>query len=188
MIRKSESTYYSKSTSSGNKKVALTLVLVTLFMLLFTYASVPFYSLFCKVTGFGGTVREIKGYREARVGSRQLFVRFNADVAPGLSLRFSPPEEKVVSLKTGENKLVFYHAENTSDEPIEVIAIYNVTPHKVGRYFNKVACFCFNRQVLEPHERVVMPVSFFIDSDIENNPEVSEVRTITLSYTFFKYQ
>lgn len=114
-------------------------------------------------------------------------IKFNADVAPGLSLSFIPPKEKTISLKTGESKLVFYHAENMSDDTMEIIAIYNVTPHKIGKYFNKIACFCFNRQILKAHEKVVMPVSFFIDPEIEQNPEVNEVRTITLSYTFFKY-
>ncbi len=170
-----------------NKKVVGVLVLLTLFMLALAYASVPLYSLFCKATGFGGTVRELRNYNPTRVGLRTMNVKFNADVASDLPMIFSPPEDKIVSVRTGENKLVFYYAENTSDKPIDVIAIYNVTPHKVGKYFNKVACFCFNRQVLQPHKRVVMPVSFFIDPTIEDNLEVDEVRTITLSYTFFKY-
>lgn len=187
MTPKLENTYSSKKKNSGNKQLAITLILISLIMLCFAYASVPLYSLFCKVTGFGGTVREFRGYNKEIIGNRLMKVKFNADVAQGLPLKFDPPEDKLVELKTGENKLVFYHAENISNEPIEVIAIYNVTPHKIGRYFSKVACFCFNRQILYPHERVVMPVSFFIDPEIETNKEVAEVRTITLSYTFFYY-
>ncbi|MBQ4874775.1 MAG: cytochrome c oxidase assembly protein [Rickettsiaceae bacterium H1] len=177
----------SKKRSSGNNKLLIILISLALTMLSLAYASVPLYSLFCKVTGFGGTVREFRNYKEGNIGARVMKVRFNADVATGLPLKFSPPEEKIVSLRTGENRLVFYHAENTSNKEIDVIAIYNVTPHKIGKYFNKVACFCFNRQTLSPGEKVVMPVSFFIDPEIEKNKEVDEVRTVTLSYTFFKH-
>ena len=187
MIQKSESTYFSKRKSSGNKKLVSALIFLLLTMLSLAYASVPLYSLFCKVTGFGGTVREFRGYHQQKIGSRLMNVKFNADVAPGVQIKFTPPKEKTVLLKTGENKLVFYYAENISNDPIDIIAIYNVTPYKVGKYFNKVACFCFNRQVLQPHQKMVMPVSFFIDPEIETNKEVDEVRTITLSYTFFKY-
>lgn len=178
----------SSKVKQSNRKIVSILISLVLLMLCLTYASVPLYSIFCKVTGFGGTVkREFRSYSEEEIGFRLMKVRFNADVSPGLPLIFSSPTQGVVSVKPGENKLVFYSAENFSDEPIDVIAIYNVTPHKAGKYFYKVACFCFNRQTLQPHEKVVMPVSFFIDPEIENDHEMSEVHTMTLSYTFFKY-
>ena len=187
MIQKLENTSSSKKQNSNNKRIVLILLSIILSMACLAYASVPLYSLFCKVTGFGGTVREFSDYSQIKIGKRIMNIRFNADVAPGLPLIFTAPKDKVIPLTTGENKLVFYHAENSSDQPIDIIAIYNVTPHKVGKYFNKVACFCFNRQRLEPHQKMVMPVSFFIDPEIENDPEAQEVHTMTLSYTFFRY-
>ena len=155
-------------------------------MLCFSFAAVPFYSLFCKVTGFGGTTQHALKASES-VGSKMITVRFNSDVAPDVPWVFKP-EQVSVQVKTGENKLVFYYAENLTEEPFDGMAIYNVTPHKAGKYFNKVHCFCFERQTLKPKEQVIMPVSFFIDPDIETDRETRRVNTITLSYTFFKYQ
>ncbi len=155
-------------------------------MLALSYASVPIYSLFCKVTGYGGTVKRVQVDPNATLGSKKIKVRFNADVSPGLPMRFQI-NQKPILVATGEPSLVFYKAINTSDEPIEVMAIYNVAPHKAGKYFNKVSCFCFSRQTLMPNVEVVMPVSFFIDKEIENDSDAEDVGTITLSYTFFPY-
>ena len=94
--------------------------------------------------------------------------------------------QTMVKVQTGENKLIFYTAKNMSDSAIKGVATFNVNPEKASPYFNKVQCFCFEEQTLGAHEAVEMPVSFFIDPEIENDPNLSDVNTITLSYTFFK--
>ncbi|ABD46093.1 cytochrome c oxidase assembly protein [Neorickettsia sennetsu] len=171
---------------SGGKRRILLLVLLPVFMLLLSFASVPLYSLFCKATGYAGAVKRSKRSFDLPIGSRDIVVRFNADVTKNLPVRFSVQDYPVV-VKPGQNALIFYAVENTTDEPIEAIAVYNVTPYKAAKYFNKVACFCFEKQILPPKKRVVMPVSFFIDPEIEKDPQMDEIKTFTLSYTFFRY-
>lgn len=148
-----------------------------------TFASVPLYNLFCRVTGFGGTTQVAADVPEV-ILDREITVRFNTDVAKGLAWRFVP-EQTQLKVKVGEQRLAFFTAENLADKPLTGMAIYNVTPNEVGIYFNKIQCFCFDRQTLAPGEKMQFPVSFFIDPEIVHDKTLDDIRTITLSYTFF---
>ena len=143
----------------------------------------PLYELFCQVTGYGGTT-QVSEVEAQGIGKREITVQFNADVAGDLPWRFKPSQREVV-LKVGENKLAFYSATNTSEEPVLGSATFNVTPQKAGVYFTKIDCFCFEEQLLMPGESVEMPVTFYVDPAIEEDDNLDEVKTITLSYTFF---
>jgi len=160
------------------------MLMMALGMFAFAFAAFPLYSLFCKVTGYGGTPR-IAAQEAQQLGQKIITVRFNADTATDLPWKFLPLQ-KQMQVHTGENKLAFFTAENTSDQPVTGVANFNVTPNEAGRFFNKVQCFCFNNQTLQPGEKVEMPVSFFIDPAIEKNLDLKDINTITLSYTFFK--
>ncbi len=172
-----------------NNKTALRVISLVLGMFLLAFASFPLYNLFCKVTGYGGTplISDTFTAEKLKVGERVINVRFNSDIMQDVPWKFSPLQ-KEVSVNTGENKLIFYTAKNISDHPVKGVATYNVTPAKVSEYFNKVHCFCFEEQTLSANEKVEMPVSFYIDPEIENDPNMNDVETITLSYTFFKAQ
>ncbi|MEZ5905297.1 MAG: cytochrome c oxidase assembly protein [Geminicoccaceae bacterium] len=166
-----------------NRRTALFGVAVIVCMLGLTAASVPLYNLFCRVTGYGGTTQVAEALPETAAGP-PIEVSFNADHEPGLPWSFHPAQRSVEVLP-GENRLIFYEATNNADHPIVGRAVYNVTPFKVGAYFAKIACFCFDEQVLQPGERVDMPVSFFVDPAMLTDPDTQDVREITLSYTFF---
>ncbi|KAA0683491.1 cytochrome c oxidase assembly protein [Roseomonas genomospecies 6] len=148
------------------------------------YASVPLYALFCQVTGFGGTTQRADAAPERQV-DRVIKVRFNADVNNALPWRFKP-EQRELTVKLGEMGLAAYQAANRADRPTVGTALYNVTPDKAGKYFNKIECFCFTEQVLEPGQSVDMPVAFFVDPALAEDPAMEDVTTITLSYTFFR--
>jgi len=150
------------------------------------YASVPLYDLFCKVTGYGGTP-QIAEMLPSVVGSREMTVRFNADVNRDLPWEFRPVNGKVM-VKVGEPTLAFYRVKNLSDETIVGTATYNVTPLSVGKYFSKIDCFCFAEQELKPGESVDLPVSFFVETSIESDPSMEDINTVTLSYTFFELE
>ena len=148
------------------------------------YASVPLYRIFCQVTGFGGTPNIFVEPSEYEVGDRVVKVQFDAKVNRDMPWDFEAVQREV-SVRTGENKLIFYHAKNTTNDPIKGVATFNVTPDKAATYFSKVSCFCFEEQTLEASQEVEMPVSFFIDPEFENDSEMDDVKVITLSYTFF---
>jgi len=150
-----------------------------------SFASAPLYRLFCQITGYGGTPQIQAEARPSSVSERVIKVRFDANTNPKLPWRFKPLQREV-TVKLGEEALVFYEAENLSDKPTMGRATFNVTPYKVGSYFNKVDCFCFDEQVLKPGQVVSMPVQFFVDPEIFDDPTTKEVKTITLSYTFFQ--
>ena len=167
------------------RRTAIAGTLVIAGMLGLTAASVPLYNLFCRVTGYGGTTQRAEAdVAGPGVVDHVIEVSFNADVAPDLPWTFRPMQRKV-SVRLGENRLAFFEAVNNSDRPIVGRAVYNVTPHKTGYYFNKVHCFCFDEQVLQPGERVEMPVSFFVDPEMLEDADARDVRQLTLSYTFF---
>jgi cytochrome c oxidase assembly protein subunit 11 len=175
------------STQAGKKRNTKTLAVLALLIVGMgglTYASVPLYQLFCQVTGYGGTT-QVAAQKSETVINRVLKVQFDGTVNPALAWSFKPAQRSV-RLKVGENGLAFYRARNNSDETIVGTASFNVTPDKAGLYFNKVECFCFTEQVLKPGEEVDMPVSFFIDAGIVDDPNLDDVTTITLSYTFFR--
>jgi cytochrome c oxidase assembly protein subunit 11 len=175
--------------NNKNNKTAKQVISLVLGMFLLAYASFPLYNLFCKITGYGGTPLTSDEVKAANLtpGLKSINVRFNSDIMQDVPWKFMPMQ-KEVSVKTGENKLIFYTAENTSEDAVKGVATYNVTPAKVSEYFNKVHCFCFEEQTLSANEKVEMPVSFYIDPEIENDPHMQDVKTITLSYTFFKAQ
>ena len=148
------------------------------------YAAVPLYQIFCQVTGFGGTT-QVAEEAPAEIGERIITVRFNADTARNMPWKFSP-QQRAVTLHVGEQTLAFYQASNPTDRAIVGSSTFNVTPAKAGAYFNKIECFCFTEQVLVPGQSVDMPVSFFVDPAISDDPNLDDVKTITLSYTFFE--
>jgi cytochrome c oxidase assembly protein subunit 11 len=172
---------------SGSKRAKATTALLAIgviaLMLGLTAASVPLYRLFCRVTGYGGTTQVAEALPKATL-DRRIKIRFNADVDPKLPWSFQP-EQREVEVRIGEQHLALFRAKNRADHPVVGQAVYNVTPDKAGLYFDKIACFCFNEQVLQPGEEVEMPVSFFVDPEILRDPNTQDVRTITLSYTFF---
>lgn len=152
-------------------------------MFALAFGSVPLYRLFCQKTGYGGTL-QLATERPSRIENRLLTIRFNADVHRDLPWEFKPLQSSI-KVYAGETGLAFYRVKNLSSQPLTGIAIYNVTPDKAGAYFNKIHCFCFEEQIIKPHEEVDMPVQFFIDPDIVGNPDCRDIKTITLSYTFF---
>ena len=164
------------------KKTATMLVGVAVTMGALSFAAVPFYDWFCRVTGFGGTTGTAEAAPED-VLDETVLVRFDASVAADMPWEFKP-QQRTMRLRIGENALAFYEAYNPTDRAVAGTASYNVTPDLAGGYFTKIECFCFTEQVLQPGERVVMPVSFFVDPEIVNDPEAGLIREITLSYTF----
>ncbi len=152
-------------------------------MLGLAFASEPLYNTFCKVTGFGGTTR-IATEAPTRIVEREVTVRFDANVrAPEVRFR---PLQLTQKVHLGEHGLAFYEATNFSDHPVTLIASYNVTPHKAGPYFNKLECFCFTERILPAGETVKLPVVYFVSPDMEEGGNVDDVKTITLSYTFYE--
>ena len=172
----------------SNRNAALQLMAIAAGMLMLAFASVPLYRLFCQVTGFGGTTQR----GEARTNRTKMVdhtvtVTFDANVDPRLPWKFYPLQ-KNVRVKLGENKLVAFGAENESNAVTKATATYNVTPFAAGRYFNKIQCFCFRQQQLAPGQKASLPVSFFVDPAMLDDPETRDVRNITLSYTFYSYE
>jgi cytochrome c oxidase assembly protein subunit 11 len=160
------------------------LVVVVLGMVGMSFAAVPLYRVFCAVTGYGGTP-QIGPEQSRTVSARTITVRFNADTSRELPWQFAP-EQKQVRVKLGEQQVAFYTARNEAGHPVTGIATYNVTPDKVGKYFHKTACFCFNEQTLAPNQQMQLPVSFWVDPAIATDPATADVSVITLSYTFFR--
>jgi cytochrome c oxidase assembly protein subunit 11 len=166
----------------ANLKVAALSGGFALIMLGASFAAVPFYDWFCRVTGFGGTTMVAQS-GPAITGTRAVAVRFDANVN-GLPWRFDA-ETTEISLLPGEVKTVFYRITNTSDRETTGIASYGVAPDKAGAYFSKIQCFCFTDQSLKPGESREEAVVFFVDPAIEKTPDSRSINTITLSYTFF---
>lgn len=163
-------------------RTAFRLVGVVVVMGGLAWASVPAYNWFCKVTGFGGTT-DVAETGSDVILDQTIKVRFDASIERGMAWEFRPVE-RTMELRIGETGLAFYEAYNPTDRPIAGQASYNVTPYSAGAYFEKIACFCFTEQVLQPGERVQMPVTFFVDPELVNDPEAKYIHTITLSYTF----
>lgn len=164
------------------KKTAGLLVLLVVSMLGLSFAAVPFYDWFCRVTGFAGTTQVAEG-NDSQISDQTIRVRFDASVEKGMPWEFKPVV-RVMELRIGEDAMAFYTAHNPTDRVIAGTASFNVTPDVAGAYFTKIACFCFTEQVLQPGETVEMPVTFFVDPEILKDPEGRYVPEITLSYTF----
>ena len=167
-----------------NKKVIFIITFVGIFMLSLSYAAVPLYDIFCRVTGFGGTT-QIASSAPGSIGHPNINIRFESNITDSLNWDFYS-KTKTVKIPMGEEKTIYYFAKNLSDEPIVGTATFNVTPAKAGQYFMKIDCFCFVEQLLNPGESMNMPVTFFIDPDLYKDENVQEVNEITLSYTFMK--
>lgn len=157
---------------------------VVSFMLALGFASVPLYDLFCRVTGFGGTTGVAETGSDV-ILDQTILIRFDASLDSEMEWEFEAPSEPM-EIRIGETGMAFYTAYNPTDRPIAGTASYNVTPYVAGGYFSKIACFCFTEQILDPGERVEMPVTFYVDPEIVNDPEASHIPAITLSYTFYE--
>jgi cytochrome c oxidase assembly protein subunit 11 len=165
-------------------KTASKLIAVVVTMASLSFAAVPFYDWFCRVTGFGGTPIVAKTAPD-QILDQTIRIRFDATTAPGMPWEFKPVVS-TMTVRIGENAIAFYEAHNPTNRVVAGTASYNVTPYSAGGYFSKIACFCFTEQVLQPGERVDMPVSFFVDPEIVKDAEGKYVREITLSYTFYE--
>ncbi len=169
--------------AAKNRRVAFGSVLAVAAMVGLSFASVPLYDLFCRVTGFGGTTQQATG-EGVDVIDREVTVRFDASINAGLPWRFRPAQGPM-TVKAGETHLAFYKAESLAERGTVGTAAFNVTPLKAGQYFVKIDCFCFTEQALEPGQKVDMPVTFYVDPAIAEDPDLDDTNTITLSYTFF---
>ena len=167
-----------------NRRVGLMVAGGAAAMLGLAFASVPLYDLFCRVTGFGGTT-QVATAAPGRVLERAVRVRFDASMDANLPWKFEPLQREI-TVRLGEEKLVFYRATNVSQRPIVGTSTYNVLPDITGQWFNKVQCFCFTEQLLMPGQSIDMPVVFFVDPDMAKERRYDGVSTITLSYTFFE--
>jgi cytochrome c oxidase assembly protein subunit 11 len=170
--------------SGRNGRTAALAALLVLAMTGLAFASVPLYRLFCQVTGFDGTTMRASGDAPGAVAGKQVDIRFDANTNPALPWRFRP-EQNVKRARIGERYMAFYVARNLSDRPVTGTATFNVTPVWAGKYFNKIQCFCFNQQTLQPGEEMRMPVVFFVDPKIVDDPDAGRISEITLSYTFY---
>lgn len=168
----------------GPQKTVLQLVSVVLVMGALSWASVPFYSWFCKVTGFGGIPGQ-STVASDEVLDQMITIRFDASLDRDMEWSFKPVEREM-ELRIGETGLAFYEAYNPTDRVIAGSASYNVAPYAAGGFFTKIDCFCFEEQVLQPGERVQMPVTFYVDPEIVTDRDAKFVHTITLSYTFYE--
>ena len=168
----------------SNNRTAMGLSIIVLTMIILVAFSVPLYNLFCRVTGYGGQTNTSE-FLSSTILERDINLKFSADVNDSIDWSFEPPEN--LEFKVGENVLVNYRATNLSDKQSSGTATFNVLPVKVGPYFIKTQCFCFEKQTLNPGESVDMPVVFYVDPAISEDPTMEDVEEITLSYTFFKY-
>jgi cytochrome c oxidase assembly protein subunit 11 len=168
------------------KKTALQGFGVVIFMGALAWASVPLYDWFCRVTGFGGTTNVAEA-GSVEIVDRTIEVRFDASLERDMPWEFKPLQLDI-TLRLGEEGLIFYEAYNPTDQPVAGTASFNVAPYGAGLYFSKIACFCFEEQLLMPGERVEMPVSFFVDPDILNDTDAKHAKHITLSYTFHQIE
>ena len=173
-----------KTTHDKNTKTLLSIFGAVFFMVALSFASVPLYNLFCRVTGFGGTTQLSTSLPDT-ILDRQVTVQFTTAVNNKLPWSFKPDQNEV-TLNIGQDALVSFTAQNNGPTPVAGTAIYNITPAKVGQYFHKTQCFCFDNQILTPHETMNMPVVFYIDPSIADDPNLDDVKRITLSYSFFK--
>ena len=146
------------------------------------FAVSPLYSMFCSLTGFGGATRKAEA-APGEVLDREITILFDSNISNDLGWSFRP-EQRAVKVKLGQVTTVKFTAENRLDQTMTGSAVFNVSPDDVGGYFNKIACFCFTQQTLQPHQAVRMPVIYYVDPKMLNDPDAKDIQQITLSYTF----
>jgi cytochrome c oxidase assembly protein subunit 11 len=172
------------SLAQKNGRTAAIAALIVVAMVGLAYASVPLYRMFCQVTGFGGTTQMRIGAEAPGAVGRLISVRFDANVSPALGWEFKPVDtHRRVAI--GARNIALYTARNRTNRPLVGTATFNVTPTQAGQYFTKVQCFCFTEQRLEPGQEVRMPVVYYVDPAILNDPNARDISEITLSYTFY---
>jgi cytochrome c oxidase assembly protein subunit 11 len=175
-------TDYDRAASARLGRTALLAVLAICFMTGLAWGSVPLYRMFCQATGLNGTTG--RALRAPGAVKGRVTIDFDTNVAPGLKWNFRP-ENPSETIDIGARDMAFFLATNNSDKPITGTATFNVTPAQAGVYFKKIQCFCFTQQTLQPGETARMPVIFFVDPAILNDPDGRDIQTITLSYTFY---
>ena len=175
------------SLSGKNRRSAMMAALMGLGMLGLGFAAVPLYEVFCRVTGYGGTTQRVGAAEAATVQttSQVMSIRFDSNVNSALPWSFKP-EQAVDRVTVGARDMAIYIATNDSDQPVVGTATFNVTPLLAGQYFNKVQCFCFSEQLLKPGQTMRMPVLYYVDPAIMDDPETKDIKEITLSYTFYR--
>jgi cytochrome c oxidase assembly protein subunit 11 len=169
---------------TNKRKTVVQTVSLVVFMGALAWASVPLYDWFCRVTGFGGVPNTAQTGSDV-ILDKTIKVRFDASLDRDMPWEFKPVERQV-EMRIGETGLVFYEAYNPTDRPVAGTASYNVTPYEAGNFFTKIDCFCFEQQILQPGERVEMPVTFFVDPEIVDDRDAKYTKVITLSYTFYE--
>ncbi|MCU0729123.1 MAG: cytochrome c oxidase assembly protein [Sphingopyxis sp.] len=173
--------------NNGKYRTAALASLLAAAMVGLGFAAVPLYDLFCRVTGFGGTTMRVTEAEAAAINVSEgnlISVRFDSNTAPGMAWSFRP-ERSRETLSIGARDMMIFVAKNESNVPITGTATFNVTPSQAGPYFSKIQCFCFTEQRLEPGQEVRMPVVYFVDPRILDDPDARNIEEITLSYTFF---
>ncbi|XP_078146981.1 cytochrome c oxidase assembly protein COX11, mitochondrial isoform X2 [Centroberyx gerrardi] len=187
--RKRQTKSQEEEWKTRNKTVLTYIAAAGVGMIGLSYAAVPLYRLYCQASGLGGTA--VAGHDTdqvetmKRVKDRVIKITFNADTHASMQWNFRPQQTEIFVVP-GETALAFYRAKNPTDKPVIGISTYNVVPFDAGQYFNKIQCFCFEEQRLNPQEEVDMPVFFYIDPEFDEDPRMARVDTITLSYTFFE--
>ena len=170
---------------SNNLRITLGLVFLISFMLFLSFAAVPLYKLFCQVTGYGGTPKIVNIEDEIKISEKKIKIEFNSDINKSLNWSFKP-EQRSIESNIGDSVLAFYKVKNNEKKSITGIATYNILPFEAGQYFNKVDCFCFENQTLQPGEEILLPINFYIDPKILDDPNVKHLNSLVLSYTFFQ--
>lgn len=169
-----------------NARTISTVLLVVCAMVGLSFASVPLYNIFCRVTGWSGTTQISKAFpAPEEIIDREITVRFDSNTARDLPWNFRP-EKLSITVKLGERGFANFIAVNRAQTPTAGTATFNVTPLKAGKYFHKIQCFCFDEQILQPNQKVNMPVLFYVDPKLHDDRNMDDVTTITLSYSFFK--
>ena len=177
---------FESNTQKRNQRTGIYVGLIGLAMLALGYASVPLYDLFCRVTGYGGTtqISDAATAETVKVSGKVMSVRFDSNISSALPWDFQP-EQVTDRVSVGARDMAIFLAHNRSDQPITGTATFNVTPVQAGKYFNKVQCFCFTEQTLQPGQTARMPVLYYIDPAILDDPDTNNINEITLSYTFY---
>ncbi len=173
------------SLSKKNNNSLLWSFFIVVFMLCLSFASVPLYDLFCRVTGYAGTIQRASLAPGSNGQNNNVQIRFDSNISPGLNWEFKAPKKEIL-VQPGVEEVIYYTAKNLSNKVSTGTAVFNVSPPKAGSVFMKVDCFCFVEQTLQPGEEVKMPVLFYIDPSINDEENTKNIHEITLSYTFFK--